>query len=163
MSAVGALPVVMVDCARAGRGKADTAFRRADVTSFQRVKIDIRHLYLPRVRLVAATPTATAVYASKHLCGVATDLALRCAASASEGEGGEGGKGGEGESGEGGVGCDGVAIALCCHHKCTWADYVGRAWMEKEMVCVCVCVCACANHSNSPPRLAPPALLSRPV
>jgi len=44
---------------------------------------------------------------AKHLCGAATDLALRC--------------------------CHrhlntirGLAIATCCHHRCTWQHFVGR-------------------------------------
>ena len=69
---------------------------------------------------------------SKHLCGAATDLALR------------------------GVTVDdvrldvaGVALATCCHHRCDWAHYTGKpffASLVRECVCVCVCIvyaCLC--------------------
>ena len=60
----------------------------------------------------------------KHLCGPATDFALRAAVtqlrlSKSEGEE-EGGR------------CkihslSGLAIATCCHHCCCWSDFAGKA------------------------------------
>jgi hypothetical protein len=70
-------------------------------TSFERVRIDIRNLVLAKAPLLARAPLAAAaaggasaargspsplpqqrscrvVASSKHLCGVATDLSLRC-------------------------------------------------------------------------------------
>eukprot|EP00929_Paragymnodinium_shiwhaense_P041071 TRINITY_DN21362_c0_g1_i2.p1 TRINITY_DN21362_c0_g1~~TRINITY_DN21362_c0_g1_i2.p1 ORF type:complete len:578 (+),score=97.36 TRINITY_DN21362_c0_g1_i2:109-1842(+) len=48
----------------------------------------------------------------KHLCGAATDLSLRCCATASEQ-----------------VPFRGIAFALCCHHVCDFGSYVGRQWL----------------------------------
>ena len=70
----------------------------------------------------------------KHLCGAATDMALRACLKARrrEGEGGGGG-GGDGDGGGsddrgGGSGfaLRGLAIATCCHHRCGWRAYAGR-------------------------------------
>jgi tRNA:m4X modification enzyme len=112
----------------------------------------------------AAPPSARAtpvVGIGKHLCGGATDLALRSmawtfaggtgrtkaielAALAGDGEGpslsppsapdattalpGEGGGAG---AGSGPAFLRGVAIATCCHHRCTWESYVGKAWWRE--------------------------------
>lgn len=43
----------------------------------------------------------------KHVCGVATDLMLRCVSPE----------------------CRSLGVALCCHHLCTWADYVHPAFV----------------------------------
>ena len=67
---------------------------------------------------------------SKHLCGVATDLTLRCLHNAS----GAGGGGGAAPPGAAApqaepprpVQVGGIAIALCCHHCMNWTDFVGR-------------------------------------
>ena len=50
---------------------------------------------------------------SKHLCGVATDLALRCLQTFSA-------------SGNAKGKIETILIALCCHHRCDWNIYVGK-------------------------------------
>ncbi|KAK3288561.1 hypothetical protein CYMTET_3968 [Cymbomonas tetramitiformis] len=69
----------------------------------------------PTSRAFSAPVPVAAI--SKHLCGVATDLALRCL----DGYQARGGK------------VQGVAIALCCHGACHYEDYVGRAWWEDTL------------------------------
>jgi tRNA:m4X modification enzyme len=73
----------------------------------------------------------------KHVCGAATDLALRCLApeggakteeGAGAGAGTGTGAGSETERG-GGVRTVGVAIALCCYHRCSWSAYVNQAFV----------------------------------
>jgi tRNA:m4X modification enzyme len=54
---------------------------------------------------------------SKHLCGGATDLALRCLSAASTSSVG------------------GVLIALCCHHRCTRDTYVANDFLESKEEC----------------------------
>jgi tRNA:m4X modification enzyme len=83
------------------------------------VRIDIRDLDLWRVPLVEhylaqaqAEPQAhhkppPLLMASKHLCGAATCLTLRCAVNGSHKP-------------------DAVAIALCCHQLCSFETYVNR-------------------------------------
>ena len=50
---------------------------------------------------------------SKHLCGCATDLALRCLANS-------------------GLPVKGLCIACCCHHRCEWNSYVAKAFITDE-------------------------------
>ena len=50
---------------------------------------------------------------SKHLCGAATDLALRCLQTFSA-------------SGNAKGKIETILIALCCHHRCDWNIYVGK-------------------------------------
>ena len=50
---------------------------------------------------------------SKHLCGAATDLALRCLETFSA-------------SGNAKSKIETILIALCCHHRCDWNIYVGK-------------------------------------
>ena len=57
---------------------------------------------------LAAIPAcrgATAVACGKHLCGAATDLALRAVERAGS---------------RNGLTFDGLAIATCCRHRCCW-------------------------------------------
>ena len=62
---------------------------------------------------------------SKHLCGVATDLSLRCIKAYQ-------GAAMPGARTQASVG--GVCIALCCHHLMTWRDYVGHEFL-RELGC----------------------------
>lgn len=64
---------------------------------------------------------------AKHLCGAGTDVALRCALQCGGGGGG-GAAGGE----EGGrPRLLGVAVAPCCHHRCTFGAYVNRPFLQR--------------------------------
>lgn len=49
----------------------------------------------------------------KHLCGAATDFALRAI-----------------ENYEDSV--EGLLLAPCCHHRCTYSDYVGKAFLTES-------------------------------
>ncbi|XP_028258973.1 tRNA:m(4)X modification enzyme TRM13 homolog [Parambassis ranga] len=106
---------------------------------FERVQVDIQHLNLSQVPLLRQKKLPL-VGVGKHLCGAATDLALRCLLKTPE----------ETEppekrlkssdlstmrpsnhpesaalgSGPGPV--LGLAVALCCHHRCEWRHYVGQ-------------------------------------
>lgn len=108
----------------------DSAHLETKLRHFSRVKADLSDLCLPRVRVLANEPV---VAVAKHLCGAATDLALRAlyyGTSSTEN-------------------CahdrctfrdllpipltgeylpilEGICIATCCHHKCTWETYVGK-------------------------------------
>lgn len=108
---------------------------RLHVTS-ERLLIDIKDLAFDRAPLIRplfeqASDSSTdtdlrrrIVNISKHLCGVATDLTLRCLHSA----------------GKRATQMDdhvescapslrrmgGIFIALCCHHRCTWKSYVNQ-------------------------------------
>ncbi|KAH8347163.1 hypothetical protein KR059_005947 [Drosophila kikkawai] len=77
----------------------------------QRIRADIADLKLCALPELKKTQRTVAL--SKHLCGAATDLTLRCIL----------GK-------EGGAATDYVLIALCCHHRCSWSSYVGRSFLQ---------------------------------
>lgn len=96
---------------------------------FQRFRLDIRHCYVPSLPFVADVIASSetekegkksrqhsVTIVAKHLCGVATDMAIlslrHVTPSAS-------------------LHC-GVAIATCCHHACQYDDYVGREmWLDR--------------------------------
>lgn len=113
---------VLIDRAHT-RGKADrfigdgqdqdNASGKQEATTL-RAKIDIRHLNFAGMREILEKPI---VCMSKHLCGVATDLSLRAIAHTIPGS--ESGKDSSVSSS-----FQGLAIALCCHHVCSWQDYV---------------------------------------
>ena len=100
---------------------AETVRVRRAGASVERLRVDIKDL---RFSEVAAAENRDVVFVAKHLCGAATDLALRCALAAP---------------------CDdsdfvlqktktfrarGACIATCCHHRCEWGSYVNRAFFE---------------------------------
>eukprot|EP00118_Oscarella_pearsei_P005451 m.25102 g.25102 ORF g.25102 m.25102 type:complete len:393 (+) comp28737_c0_seq2:18-1196(+) len=95
------------------RNKMDV-YHRSGGPEFHRVLMDIEHLCLGRVEAFRATH-APVIGLAKHLCGSATDLALRCLTTTL----GDNSKPGSFQ-------LRGLGVALCCHHKCTWPEYVGR-------------------------------------
>ncbi|XP_066548369.1 tRNA:m(4)X modification enzyme TRM13 homolog [Amia ocellicauda] len=123
---------------------------------FERLQVDIQHLCLSKVPFLRdQKPPVVGI--GKHLCGTATDLALRCLLEShpcnSEARDTEPSQkrlrlelpdGGSGEVEEGqpslapdpssearkGLKVAGVAIALCCHHRCDWRHYVGREFFR---------------------------------
>lgn len=72
-----------------------------------RIKIDISHLYFGALDIVK---NQDCVCISKHLCGQATDLTLRCI----------------NQKMENNCNFKGVFIALCCHHLCCWSSYISK-------------------------------------
>lgn len=79
--------------------------------TFERYRLDIRDFYLselPSIKL--SNEQKQVIVISKHLCGGATDLTLRCAI--------------DGAKNTNKVRA--IIIALCCHHRLMWNDYVGR-------------------------------------
>ena len=99
---------------------------------YHRLLMDIEHLDLRKLECLSDGSNIKQVVAiSKHLCGAATDLTLRCIIQtwlqkpsvASHDE----------------CSCSnsyrqklcGVLIALCCHHRCSWQQLVGRSFFER--------------------------------
>lgn len=73
-------------------------------SNLHRIRSDLLDVKLDAVRLL---DNRRLICVAKHLCGAATDLSLKAIVSTSRH-------------------VAAVAIATCCHHRCTWADYVGR-------------------------------------
>ena len=76
--------------------------------------IDIKDLDLSLVPEVKDTPI---VSVSKHLCGCATDLTLRCLSQPKVH-----------------TLSTGIVIALCCHHACTYEDYINLDFLEQNQI-----------------------------
>ncbi|XP_040039257.2 tRNA:m(4)X modification enzyme TRM13 homolog [Gasterosteus aculeatus] len=142
---------------------------------FERLQVDIQHLDLSKVQLLRQKRLPL-VGVGKHLCGAATDLALRCLLETQR-------PGGEAEPPrkrlktsepepppESGPGPDpglgpvlGLAVALCCHHRCEWRHYVGQQFFlqrglgEAEFSAFCrmsswaTCGLRAANQVPVPP------------
>ncbi|NXD78092.1 TRM13 enzyme, partial [Halcyon senegalensis] len=111
---------------------------------FERLQVDIQHLCLKKVPILEKKKLPV-VGIGKHLCGAATDLALRCLVesytacwdgeseepapkrSRTDQTGVASNSSADNESNK--ADCKpvaGIVIALCCHHKCDWTHYVGR-------------------------------------
>ncbi|KAJ2556537.1 tRNA:m4X modification enzyme [Coemansia sp. RSA 1933] len=93
-------------------------------SQFERINIDIRDLDLAKVPALqvpdpaSGMPTLRPVVAySKHLCGAATDLTLRCLQRYQEAGGS----------------VAGIAIALCCHHRCKYSMYANPAYLSHPL------------------------------
>jgi len=107
----------------------DAAEREA-MGVFQRVQLDLRDCVsanLPHVAAAAdpvghSTGTKLTALGAKHLCGVASDLALHSLTSF-------------GGPMKMKARVSGLGIATCCHHCCNWKDYVGRSFLEEKGVC----------------------------
>merc|ERR1712151_532523 len=85
------------------------------------LRIDIRNLWLPGI---AELTGQQVLGIGKHVCGAATDLALKCLCQ-TQLEDAEADQ----------TNCadppyvTGIGIALCCRHVCTWNDYVDQEWV----------------------------------
>ncbi|XP_009068129.1 PREDICTED: tRNA:m(4)X modification enzyme TRM13 homolog, partial [Acanthisitta chloris] len=129
------------------RFKVDGKHKRRD-SVFERLQVDIQHLCLNKVPILKKKKLPV-VGIGKHLCGAATDLALRCLVESyttcCDGEGEEPApkraRTAETEvapvtsaaSESNTEDCKpvaGIVIALCCHHKCDWTHYVGREFFK---------------------------------
>ncbi|KAI8838023.1 methyltransferase TRM13-domain-containing protein [Chytriomyces cf. hyalinus JEL632] len=81
---------------------------------FEKIRIDIKDLVLQKCKWLDAEKvsdnTGGVVCISKHLCGAATDLALRCFFNYTL------------ESRP--TRLRAIQIALCCHHRCTFESYI---------------------------------------
>lgn len=96
--------VLLVDKA-SHRHKKDNKIENRNTV--QRIRADISDLNLNKLEIVQKSKQLIGV--SKHLCGAATDLALRCILNGNET-----------------IKTRGFLIALCCHHRCSWKSFVGK-------------------------------------
>lgn len=88
---------------------------------YKRLRMDIRHCYLPQVPIVneidssVSSSTQVAIVA-KHLCGVASDLAIRSFVNLPKQE----------------RMTRALGIATCCHHACNYVDFTGKQWLTEQ-------------------------------
>lgn len=109
--------------------------------SFQRLNLDIEHLDLSKVPCIKNSKHQI-VAISKHLCGAATDLTLRCLMETLSNSGERSGQDAVVEEdtnnrenkriklSPNSNRVEGVVLALCCHHCCSWPQYVGRPFLQ---------------------------------
>ncbi|KAL3689459.1 hypothetical protein R1sor_015768 [Riccia sorocarpa] len=110
----GVSSVVLVE-RKAYKYKADRTLRQLTGVSVERLRTDIEDL---RINGVPSLQGRSYVAVSKHLCGPATDMTLRCCLSAQE----------EGRSSSPAL--EGLGIATCCHHLCQWRSYVNKQFFR---------------------------------
>ncbi|XP_064003432.1 tRNA:m(4)X modification enzyme TRM13 homolog isoform X2 [Pogoniulus pusillus] len=129
------------------RFKVDGKHKRKD-SVFERLQVDIQHLCLKKVPILEKKKLPV-VGIGKHLCGAATDLALRClvesytacchganeepAPKRSRSDKAEVASNNSSDKKCSKDDCKpiaGIVIALCCHHKCDWTHYVGREFFK---------------------------------
>lgn len=93
--------------------------------------MDIRHCMVPRLPGVVAIHEGkedkNVVIIAKHLCGLASDLAIRSLhAYRNTSLDAIDSKCGKSDINKK---ANGVTIATCCHHACSWNDYTGKEWI----------------------------------
>ncbi|XP_072295277.1 tRNA:m(4)X modification enzyme TRM13 homolog [Eucyclogobius newberryi] len=114
---------------------------------FERLQIDIQHLDLGRVPLLRRK-SLPVVGVGKHLCGAATDLALRCLLENPRSREAEepppkrlkstglspdpAQTCSPAELGGPAPAVIGLTVALCCHHRCQWSHYVGKDFFTQR-------------------------------
>ena len=87
-------------------------------TQFERLRIDLKDLYLNKVPLIKNSENY--ILYGKHLCGIATDFAIRLMKNSLEDR--------ESECKFGGF-----VLAVCCHHQCEWESFCGKDFFENEL------------------------------
>ena len=84
--------------------------------SVSRLRIDIKDVVLSEVPQLVGRDF---IGIGKHLCGAATDMALRACFTPRQ------------KSLQHKRCAIGFAVATCCHHRCTWDSYVNRSYLAK--------------------------------
>jgi len=107
---------ILVDRA-SPRHKFDNRLKETEDMELVRLRVDIADLALGRVSPYITDQKENVIGISKHLCGAATDLSIRCLTQTLEDV--------ESELG-------GLLIALCCHHRCDWSPYVGKEFLTEQ-------------------------------
>ncbi|XP_053678230.1 tRNA:m(4)X modification enzyme TRM13 homolog [Anopheles nili] len=100
--------VLLVDRA-SHRHKKDNKIEDREIV--QRIRADIADLVLSEI--VGSNKQCVGI--GKHLCGSATDLALRCLVKS--------------KSANSTFTVKGCLFALCCHHRCEWNTFVGKQFL----------------------------------
>ncbi|XP_052899712.1 tRNA:m(4)X modification enzyme TRM13 homolog [Anopheles moucheti] len=101
--------VLLVDRA-SHRHKKDNKIETREIV--QRVRADIADLELHKVDLLESSKRLVGI--GKHLCGSATDLALRCLVRSRS---------------KSSIHIKGCLFALCCHHRCEWRTFAGKQFL----------------------------------
>lgn len=106
--------IVLVDRASL-RHKKDNKLEDKEKDQVHRIRADISDFLVDKLDILKSSETLIGL--SKHLCGAATDLTLRCIL-----------------KNECVPKTDGVFIALCCHHRCEWQSFVGKKFFQDQNI-----------------------------
>lgn len=106
--------VILVDRA-SHRHKQDN--KVADRNAVHRIRADISDFVIGKLPECSGAKNVIGV--SKHLCGAATDLAIRCMQQSAD----------DRIEGRPPPLTKGFVIALCCHHRCDWTAFVGKRFL----------------------------------
>ncbi|KAG9144362.1 hypothetical protein Leryth_024502 [Lithospermum erythrorhizon] len=109
----GIKKVILVE-RKAYKLKADRSLRQKESLSLERLRIDIEDLKLDAVDSLKEVPYLAI---SKHLCGPATDMSMRCCIPE------------EHQQNNAEFYLKGLALATCCHHLCQWKHYINKKYM----------------------------------
>lgn len=101
--------------------KLRSGLKAINCPTINRAKIDIRDLKLDSILTAAPTEKSRYVCVSKHLCGVATDLTLRCIKNSTVLHGDNDDRSNSK--------LRAICIAMCCRHVCNAGDYVNRDYI----------------------------------
>ncbi|XP_059621743.1 tRNA:m(4)X modification enzyme TRM13 homolog [Phlebotomus argentipes] len=110
--------VVLVDKA-SHRHKKDNKVEDRDTVT--RIRADIANLDLSWM----PHKSESVVGVSKHLCGAATDMTLRCIVAGNQPPK---------EPNRKACRTKGILIALCCHHRCEWKSFVGKQFFTQHEI-----------------------------
>lgn len=127
--------VLVIDRA-SHRHKKDNLIQDRD--RVERIRADIADLDLKGLEMLKKFDSVIGV--SKHLCGGATDLTLRCMV----------------QGNLNGVKTSNLIICVCCHHQCSWKTFVGKDWfiangIDKKMFRILIKMvswCVCGDGFN---------------
>lgn len=86
----------------------------ADTHAVERIRVDIADFDITKYDSIQQKKRIVAM--GKHLCGGATDLAIRCILHGNN----------TSQSEAKGPKTNAIFIALCCHHRCTWNTFTGK-------------------------------------
>ncbi|EZA50432.1 hypothetical protein DMN91_009904 [Ooceraea biroi] len=98
------------------RHKNDNKLKREEsCLMVKRVHADIADLRLNQIAEMQSIKNKVGI--AKHLCGTATDLAIRCLVKSM--------------NDEPKVNVCGLVVAFCCHHKCEYSSYIGKEYLQQ--------------------------------
>lgn len=123
--------VILVDKA-SHRHKQDNKITDRDAV--RRIRADIADFVIQKLNDCKQAKHIIGV--SKHLCGAATDLAIRCLLQCKQE------KGTTNDTQNQNPQTKGFVIALCCHHRCAWTPFTGKKFLienginEQEFVII---------------------------
>lgn len=93
-----------------------------DTHAVYRIRADICDFDMNKFDLLRKSKNIVGM--GKHLCGAATDFAIRCILNGNKGDGGDA-KASK---------TDVFIVALCCHHRCDWLPFVGKEFFIRHKI-----------------------------